>query len=220
MMIMGRLNIAILLMARKIREALSMRLLKQDQGIYRFHLKKETQFLRLIEWYTETPNAFEVTQQDAVENDTSNSLALCWSFDNRSDKRKRVLQDAVIREKQGVFRKQLEKLSHGLVCAVTGCSQSAVIQAAHLAPYLGPNDNDPSNGILLRADIHLLFDRFLLGIEPDTLVVALHDSLLQDSQYRMLDGVKLQVKHFLSPKALHLRWKWFQENSSQSIEVS
>lgn len=198
------------------------RSLDNSQPIYAFELKEEAQLRRLLEWSTEAPYNLEVNRPDNSADEPSDSLGSLWPFDNssvRTDKRKKVLQDAVVREGQGAFRKELEKLNHGGVCAVTGCCQSSAIQAAHLAPYLGPEDNDPSNGVLLRADIHLLFDRFMIGIEPDKLVLVLHDSLLQDDHYRLLEGTQLQVEHSLSPIALGLRWKWFEEHSSRSTEL-
>ncbi len=53
-------------------------------------------------------------------------------------------------------------------CVVTGCTVIAVLEAAHIRPYRRPEDNDVKNGLLLRADIHTLFDLNLLGIEPGT----------------------------------------------------
>jgi predicted restriction endonuclease len=52
-----------------------------------------------------------------------------------------------------------------------------VLEAAHITPYLGPDTNHVSNGLLLRADIHTLFDLRLIRIHPDTLQVELSDSL-------------------------------------------
>ena len=48
-------------------------------------------------------------------------------------------------------------------CAVTGCDVPDVLQAAHIFPYMGPETNHPSNG-LLRADIHTLFDLGLIEL--------------------------------------------------------
>lgn len=33
-----------------------------------------------------------------------------------------------------------------------------VLEAAHVTPYLGPETNDITNGLLLRADLHTLLD--------------------------------------------------------------
>ena len=64
-------------------------------------------------------------------------------------------------------------------CMVSGCQLVDLLEAAHIRPYRGENDNHPSNGLLLRADLHTLFDLDLLGIDPETLLVRLADPLPQ-----------------------------------------
>ncbi|MDZ7808966.1 MAG: HNH endonuclease signature motif containing protein [Arhodomonas sp.] len=39
-------------------------------------------------------------------------------------------------------------------CAITGCNMLDVLEAAHIHPYRGDATNHPSNGLLLRADLH------------------------------------------------------------------
>ena len=53
-------------------------------------------------------------------------------------------------------------------CAVTRCEVLSVLEACHLIPFANgdPDRDNPDNGILLRADIHLLFDRGLAAIDP------------------------------------------------------
>src|SRR3712207_8092818 len=41
----------------------------------------------------------------------------------------------------------------------------------------GPETNHPTNGLLLRADLHLLFDQGLIGIDPATMTVLVHPAL-------------------------------------------
>ena len=60
---------------------------------------------------------------------------------------------------------------------MTGCTVFAVLEAAHIKPYQGENDNHPQNGLLLRADIHTLFDLNLLGIQPERLQVEISGPL-------------------------------------------
>jgi hypothetical protein len=62
-------------------------------------------------------------------------------------------------------------------CLVTGCTVADVLEAAHIDPYRSENNNHPGNGLLLRADIHTLFDLNLLGIEPASLRVELHSDI-------------------------------------------
>jgi hypothetical protein len=86
----------------------------------------------------------------------------------------RQVVERQIRERRGQqkFRDALLD-RHGNRCLVTTCTVLAVIEAAHIHPYRGENDNHPDNGLLLRADIHTLFDLNLLGIEPDHFQVEL-----------------------------------------------
>jgi len=57
---------------------------------------------------------------------------------------------------------------------LTECSVTKAIEACHINPYRGPEDNHPENGLLLRKDLHALFDNNLIGIHPDTLIIHLH----------------------------------------------
>lgn len=61
------------------------------------------------------------------------------------------------RRGQSVFRRDL-MYAYSSVCAVTGTTASDVLEAAHIYPYRGAHTNRVDNGLLLRADIHTLFD--------------------------------------------------------------
>jgi HNH endonuclease len=82
------------------------------------------------------------------------------------------------RANQGPFRDAV-MARDGCRCVVTGCRASEVLEAAHLIPYASghPERARPGNGILLRADIHLLFDRGLMAIDPQTMSVWLSERL-------------------------------------------
>jgi hypothetical protein len=85
-----------------------------------------------------------------------------------------------------------------------------VLEAAHIKPYRGEQDNHPENGLLLRSDIHTLFDLDLLGIDPDRMEVELHPSLTEE--YGELAGVQIECgsERFLSRKALGIRYEQFR----------
>jgi putative restriction endonuclease len=51
-------------------------------------------------------------------------------------------------------------------CAVTGTHIPPVLQAAHIRPVSAGGEHRLDNGLLLRSDIHTLFDRGYLGIDP------------------------------------------------------
>jgi putative restriction endonuclease len=98
---------------------------------------------------------------------------------------------------------------------VTGCTVLAVLEAAHIKPYRGERDNHSENGLLLRSDIHTLFDLDLLGIEPDRLQAELHPSLT--IEYGALAGMPLGYGfgHRPSYEALRLRYGLFQRKLKQ-----
>lgn len=52
-------------------------------------------------------------------------------------------------------------------CAITGSRIRPTLQAAHIQPVSEGGQHRLDNGILLRSDVHTLFDRGYLGIDPD-----------------------------------------------------
>jgi uncharacterized protein YjbI with pentapeptide repeats len=73
-------------------------------------------------------------------------------------------------------------------CAITGCTIEAVLEAAHIYPHCLTRNNKISNGILLRRDLHELFDRDLLKIDPVTRQVILDPSIQEAKDYCFLNG--------------------------------
>jgi len=71
-------------------------------------------------------------------------------------------------------------------CAVTRCTTEAALEAAHIRPVSEGGDDTPDNSILLRRDIHRLFDRNLLAIHPGSLKVKIAKSITDDyyKEYR------------------------------------
>ena len=124
---------------------------------------------------------------------------------------RRQVVERQIRERRGQqqFRDALRKRYSGR-CLVTGCDILAVLEAAHIKPYRGEDDNHVENGLLLRADIHTLFDLDLIGIDPDEMRVELHPDIA--AAYGTLAGQKLVRSHDERPshEALRLRYEQFQ----------
>ena len=114
-----------------------------------------------------------------------------FTFENLEDAREKVLAQVVRRRGQPAFRKALLEAYEGR-CAISRCDVSAVLEAAHIHPYLGERTNYVTNGILLRADLHTLFDLGLLIIDSDAMNARLAKSL-RDSAYGPLHGVKIHV---------------------------
>lgn len=75
------------------------------------------------------------------------------------------------RQGQQKFRNKLIS-NYQKRCAITGIEIPG-LEAAHIKPYFICRKNekiDPKNGLLLRADIHTLFDLGLITIQPDYIV--------------------------------------------------
>jgi hypothetical protein len=94
------------------------------------------------------------------------------------------------RRGQPLFRAKLLD-AYGGRCAITGCSAVEVLEAAHVLPYKGAHTDRVDNGLLLRADLHTLFDCQLLWITPEH-TVALAPSLLT-TDYATLAGKPLAL---------------------------
>jgi hypothetical protein len=109
---------------------------------------------------------------------------------NIKDVRQRINRSIALRREQQAFRAKL-LAAYDRKCAVTGCALEGLLEAAHIVPYRGPQTNHIPNGILLRSDIHTLFDCGLMAIDPDSMGLILSSRLLQSS-YRNLAGRKLR----------------------------
>jgi putative restriction endonuclease len=82
------------------------------------------------------------------------------------DERLVTMSEGVKREGQGAFRLRLLD-AYKNQCAVTNEHAVPVLDAAHIQPYLGPASNHIQNGILLRTDLHRLYDKGYITITPD-----------------------------------------------------
>lgn len=67
---------------------------------------------------------------------------------------------------QGTFRIAVTE-AYDRACAVTTEHSLPVLEAAHIRPYALGGEHRVSNGLLLRTDIHRLFDRGYVTITPD-----------------------------------------------------
>jgi putative restriction endonuclease len=125
------------------------------------------------------------------------------------DARLRTLRQIVARRGQAAFRAALVDAYSGR-CAVTGCDVPDVLEAAHLRPYRGQDSNDVRNGLLLRGDVHTLFDLRLLAIEPDSRTIVL-DTRINGTAYQHLAGERLAEpsleRQRPSPEILQILWR-------------
>ena len=136
---------------------------------------------------------------------------------NIEDERKKTLREIEQRRGQPDFRRCL-LVAYGRRCCVTGCDAVDALEASHIDPYRESQSNHVTNGLLLRSDIHTLFDLYLIGIDPKTLRVAIAKRLRRTC-YGELNGQKLQVPRTAESRpsfeSLQLRWKRFDSDRAE-----
>jgi hypothetical protein len=129
---------------------------------------------------------------------------------NLEDARATVLRSIRARRGQAAFRRSL-MVAYDERCAITGCAIAGILEAAHILPYRGDDTNHPSNGLLLRTDLHTIFDCGLISVDPNgadgpRLVVS---TSLCETEYGELDGLPLRARKSgtapLSVEAISLR---------------
>lgn len=100
-------------------------------------------------------------------------------------------------------------------CAITGDGPAEVLEGAHIEPHSVRGQNSLKNGLLLRADIHTLFDLGLLAIDPATFEVHAHPRLA-DTKYAELQGTRLRERTDGSrPDRQYLEDRWNGTKSQQ-----
>lgn len=110
---------------------------------------------------------------------------------NKEDVRLRIQTGIANRRGPELFRRAL-LAAYDSKCPITGCNTVEVLEAAHIVPYLGDRTDAVANGLLLRADIHTLFDLHLLALTPKTCIVVLHPDL-RLGHYAELHGRQLRL---------------------------
>lgn len=119
------------------------------------------------------------------------------------DARHRTAALIVARQGGKAFRDDALKRFGGR-CAISGWDVREVLEAAHIVPYLGVQTNRPDNSLLLRADLHTLFDRELLEVDPETFRVRLSPALEQ-GPYAAFAGRKITLPSGVDPSAVRAR---------------
>jgi hypothetical protein len=119
-------------------------------------------------------------------------LARLQAFDPDSGKvgRSQVIESIIRRRGHPSFR-QLLLAAYDYRCAITNFNALDALEAAYIVPYRGKHTHHPSNGVLLRSDLHTLFDLGKLSIDTRTMTVVIADELMASS-YRILAGRPLR----------------------------
>ena len=125
----------------------------------------------------------------------------------------RMFSDPVLARRrlgQGAFR-VLVTDSYERQCAITREHTLPVLQAAHIRPVTQAGEHQVTNGLLLRSDVHTLFDRGYVTITPDfkfRVSSRLNEDWRNGKIYYQLDGQPIHVPRDPSchPDRTQLEW--------------
>ena len=102
--------------------------------------------------------------------------------------------EATVRRRRGQreFRfKLMEKFCE--ICAFSGEQPPQVLEAAHINSFAQTGEHHLNGGLLLRRDIHSLFDANLISVNPDSWKIQIAPRLQSFETYKPLDGRNLLV---------------------------
>ena len=96
-------------------------------------------------------------------------------------------------------------------CAMTGERTLPVLEAAHIRPYSAEGEHKIDNGLLLRSDLHTLFDRGYLTVTPELRIEVsrrIREEFSNGRDYYSLHGREIAVpsSRHQRPSRSHLEW--------------
>jgi putative restriction endonuclease len=96
-------------------------------------------------------------------------------------------------------------------CAITGERTLPVLDAAHIKPYSVTGEHRVSNGLLLRSDLHRLFDRGYVTVRPDFKIQVsrrIREEFENGRLYYAMDGstLRLPSRREFRPDPMALEW--------------
>ena len=113
---------------------------------------------------------------------------------------------------QRAFRDVLFQTYSGR-CIVSGCKVPEALEAAHIMPHTGdPKLDQAENGLLLRRDLHALFDTFLWSVNPNSSLLHVSDRL-NCTGYAKFAGSK--VRHRAAPEHLKCHYLLFRKHADE-----
>lgn len=111
---------------------------------------------------------------------------------------------------QGTFRAVVTD-AYDRRCVITGERTLPVLEAAHIRPYSEHGPHEPNNGLLLRSDLHTLFDRGYVTVDGDLRIRVssrIRAEFENGRDYYALEGntIRRPLKGFPPPSREYLEW--------------
>ena len=146
-----------------------------------------------------TGGRFVWNPEDENEDESQSS----WRVIGRP--RNRIVRNYL--ERDSKFRANVLNLDNA--CVISGETTNEVLDAAHICPVADYNDDHVGNGIMLRTDIHRLYDRGMFIINPNNGEIELgsiHRGLSEE-YIELLVGAQLPDATFNRvQEALQTKW--------------
>lgn len=134
-----------------------------------------------------------------------------WNVD-RIEESSRYGSPVLVRPRlgQGIFRLDVRNAYHG-ACAITGEHSGPVLEAAHIIPYQYGGTHSVDNGLLLRSDLHRLYDSHYVTVTPDyefRVSERLREEFNNGHSYYSFDGKRIHLPNdpALRPRRESLEW--------------
>lgn len=161
---------------------------------------------------TDDSEGLSLWKQVIYSSDVSSGARLSGTGSEFSEYQARYGEPTLIvpRLGQGAFRVAVTD-AYARTCAVSGGKVLPALDAAHIKPYARGGIHSVSNGILLRRDIHSVFDAGYVTVDEDYRFVV-SDRVKTDfnngEEYRRLHGMQLALpaSALSRPDPLLLRW--------------
>ena len=115
---------------------------------------------------------------------------------------------------QGSFRLIVTD-SYERRCAFTNSPVLHMLEAAHIRPYSSGGTHAPSNGILLRQDLHTLFDRGYMTVTPNHQIEIssrIKEEFHNGKEYYALHGQNMRLPDYGDRRPSPDSLKWHNEN--------
>lgn len=115
---------------------------------------------------------------------------------------------------QGIFRVSITEAYSG-ACSMTGEQSLPALEASHIRPFGEGGPNEVRNGLLLRADLHRLFDKGYLTVSPEARIEVsgrLKAHYHNGKSYYPLHGTELRLPKKVSDRPAPEFLEWHNEN--------
>jgi putative restriction endonuclease len=94
-------------------------------------------------------------------------------------------------------------------CVISACKIEPILEAAHIYPVANGGECSMGNSLLLRSDLHKMFDRGLITIDAESYLIKLSDSIKDFEQYADLLG---KIAFLPSHEGLKTKLEWHNKN--------